>query len=299
MKKRKKSKMTAYQSVAFILIVVMLFVGLDFFLKAANPVASSAFFRNNDHEITIALNESNEFDKVFYGSSPVVSAYRPDLSDSGFTEMGIVYGKITYLLKMLEKGIITVNDEIVLGLSIAVFMDELTTDRSYIWHKGTFEPYIFFYRDRLMTFVNRAMHNFIDGDFELPRHYNYEKWLYYGSVSDEELEEMIETHTERFWNLDISVFYENLAALEALIDYCAGNGIRLRAIWMPVNPSVPVPDVYAEVFGRANEIMSNGGVEVCDMTSSFGPVNFHDIGHMNFETGAVAFTEAFDEWVGS
>ena len=274
-----------------------MFICLEILLRETNPVGRSSLFPRNDHEITIAIHETSTFDKILYGTSPVVAAFREAMSESEFVEFGLVYGKLTYLKTMLERGIITVNEEIVLGLSTGVFYDNLTTDPRYIFHMRPYEPYLYFNRDRINTFLNNTLDNFLDGNFSANRYLSTDKWLYYGVMSDDELDEMLEVQKERFWGLEIDEFENNLKALEWLINYCENNQIRLRAVWMPLNPYGPIPEIFEEVSMKADDILSSRGIEVKDMKNHFPREYFHDLGHMNYEVGAIEFTKEIDLWL--
>ena len=295
----KHKKQTTRQGIAFLLALAAMFLLTEFLLRAVNPIARSSYFPRNDHEKTVALHGTSVFDKVVYGSSPVVAAYREADSSSGYVELGIVYGKVTYLLEMLERGIITVNEEIVLGLSSLLFLDTLATDHRYIWHQGPFEPYVYFYRDRLNTFIVDAVDGFLRGDFHLRKYEDMDKWLYFGVLSDENLNKVLASHKERFWGLDITDFADNLQALGALADYCVSKDIRLRAVWMPVSPKSPAVELYDKLAAEVNAILSERGVEVYDMTNALPVECFHDFGHLNYEVGAVEFTKELDIWLGS
>ena len=290
---------TAGFAAAFLALVIIMFLLLDAILTATNPVGKSTLFRMNDFEKTIAIHGTTEFDSIIYGSSPVVAGFKGAESSSGYVEFGLVYGKITYLLTMLEKGHITVDKDIVLGLSITVFMDQLDTDPRYIWHKSPLEPYLYFYRDRVNTLFSDSFGRFLDGDFTVQRYTNMEKLLYHGVLSDEKIDATLAVHEEKFWGLPMEAFEENLAALERLIVYCGDHGIRLRALWMPCNPYRPAPEIYDKVISEANVILAAGGIEIRDMTHSYPREYFYDIGHLNYEVGAEVFTREIDIWLAS
>ena len=300
MGKDNQRKRSTRQVIAFFAALLAIALCVEMALRALNPVGRLPVFPHNDYEITLALHGSTEFDRIFYGSSPVVAAFRGADTASGYTEFGLVFGKITYLLTLLEEGHITVREDIVLGLNVALFMDTLDTDPRYPWHQGTFEPYVYFHRNRLNTFFQSNLSRFLEGDFYLERHENLEKWLYFGVLPDEALDNLAEAHMARFGDLTLADFVENLAALERLIAFCEANDIRLRAVWMPVNPDIddrPQPEVFAQANALAHTILTDRGIEVKDMTHAFPREYFYDFGHMNFEVGAVAFTKEIDLWL--
>ena len=58
----------------------------------------------------------------FFGNSAVVSAFREGQSISGYAELGLNWGK-AQLQYMLERGYITINESLVMGLNIFTLMD--------------------------------------------------------------------------------------------------------------------------------------------------------------------------------
>ncbi|MCL2227201.1 MAG: hypothetical protein FWB97_06190 [Oscillospiraceae bacterium] len=294
----RKKKKTAGQAITFLTILIIMFLFLDLYLRTVNPVGHSVFFRKNDFEITVALHETSEFDRVFYGNSAVVSAFRENDSSSGYVELGLLLGTVSDLQAMLERGYVTVSESIVLGLNIFVLMDDLPTDPSYIWHRRAWEPYLFFYRDRIWNFFTNTFDGFLNGIFSIRRFTNLQKYLYFGSMSDLELDERLADFEERFWGLPLYAFEKNLAALEWLIEFCQTHDIRLRILWMPYNPHSPKPEIYEKVMVEANAIFEAHGVEVKDWTHAFARENFYDTGHFNDEVGAGNFTREIDAWLG-
>jgi len=280
----------------FILSVLILFTAIDRTLSYWAPVEHSTLFTKNDYEKIILSNGRKEFDNAFYGNSVVISAFIEEESRSGYTNIGIDYGTITDLKSMLDKGMLTVNRNLVLGLNYFVLMDTLDTNPTYPWHRKAFEPYVYFQRDRIHSFIERGIQSLLTGD-EMQRYEDLRRSVYYGAMTDEELDAKIKSHSELFWGLGPENYEKNLAALEDLIDYCQREGIRLRAIWMPWNGYTEMPEIPKQVCQTADSILKARGIEVLDLTDLFPRECFHDLGHLNYEYGAHVFTEVIDDWL--
>jgi len=274
----------------FLVAAILLFLLQEWLLRLTNPVARLPFFPMNDYEITLAIHGTNVFANVFFGNSAVVSAFREEESTSGYVEFGLNWGKATYMHAMLERGDITVNQSLVLGLNIFTLMDTLDSDPSYIWHMGHFEPYAFFYRDRIKNFITGALDNLLQSNFYIRRYESLEKYLYFGMLSDEQMYARLGVLEERFWGMLLSDFENNLMALERIAIFCYENDIRLRVVWMPFNPFSPKPELYERVMEEANRIFDFHGIEVLDLSNGFSRENFFDTGHFNDEFGAGNFT---------
>ena len=269
----------------------------DVLLSAADPVSHSELFEKNDYEKTILANGGGtEYDHVFYGNSVIISAFIEEDSLSSYVNFGIDYGTMTDLRDMLQNGMLTPKKDIVLALNYFVFLDTLDTNPTYPWHRNAVEPYVYFERDRLHKFLISELTGLFSGA-ERDLFTELEKSVYYGMMTDEELNKKIETHSELFWGLDLSYYKENLAALEEVIEYCGKSGVKLRAIWMPWNSYTQMPEVPREVARLADEIMLAAGIEIYDMTDAMPRDCFHDLGHLNYEYGAHVFTQEVDKWL--
>jgi len=295
--KKKKAIKNIKESLALVLIVLLLFTITDIVLTAGYPFRNHDFFPKNDFEKTIAIHGTTNFERVFFGNSAVVSAFREELSDSGYVEFGLNWGKATYMQYMLEGGYITVSESLVLGLNIFTLMDNLDSDQSYIWHRRSLEPYVFFFRNRLRNFFTGALDNVLDGDFSISRYTRLQKFLYRGTLTDEQMEARLVILEERFWGLPLSDFYSNLTSLERIAVFCKANDIRLRVVWMPYNPFSPKPELYLQIMDKANAILYAFDIEVLDLSDAFSQENFHDTGHFNDEVGAPNFTREIDLWL--
>ena len=297
--KKSGGKEATWAAVFFLVSLVVLFVILELLMSVFNPVGALPVFPKNDFEKTVAANGSSDFDRIFYGGSNVFAAYIESSSTSGYVDFGLEYGKVIYLLTMLEDGYITVSDGIVLGLNYFTFMDALTTNPGYIWHRDDFELYSLFYQNRIKNFFTGAVDNIINGRFHIDLYDDIDKTRFYGVWTEERLERRIANHERLYWQLQLSAFEGNLAAFRQLVDYCEENDIRLRAVWMPYSPYSPVPDIYIELMTVVNALMTAHGIDFIDMTNSFPQEYFLDLSHMNYDIGAVAFTREIDLWLAS
>ena len=283
----------------FLVLLLLLFVLCDVVLTVTAPVAGSELFYKNDYEKTLAAHGGKtEYDRVFYGNSVVISAFIEEESRSGFVNFGLDYGKLCDLVQMLEKGMLKVDDELVIGMNYFVLMDTLDTNPSYPWHRNPLEPYAYFERDRIHTLVKTSFEDLLNDGGLSPEHYtDFCKTVYYGMMDEAQLQEKVATHSELFWNLGMENYRENLAAIAPLCDYCEKNGVRLRVLWMPWSDYVPIPENPKRVRALADEAFAERGIEIYDMEGAMPRDCFHDLAHLNYEHGAHVFTEEIDKWL--
>ena len=282
----------------FIAAVIALFIVLDLLFAASGWVQDSGFFWMNDFEITLRNHPEEVWDRVIFGSSELVSGYREDLTEVDYVNLGMDYGVITDLVKMLEDGDIKVGSELVLALNWCALCDTLDTNPTYDWHRKWYEPYFWFQRDRLSEFVTDNWKAVLrDGEFRRRTYLAQSKAFYYGEMSQQELSERMEKLDELFWEQGVGGYEKNLAALDEVFDYCEQNGIRVRALWLPENQAVIENPTNAEVRALARERCEDAGIEFYDMTTMLANDCFYDTGHMNYEHGAVIFTEVLDKWL--
>lgn len=276
----------------WLLALVVVFVALDMVLSAVfTPfLIHSGRFVLNDYELTRRDHPEEVWDKVFFGNSVVISAYREDVSESGYVNLGLDYGVVRDLWEMVQKGTIVIGSELVIGLSDLTLYDKFETHPTYPWHKDWYEPYAYFQRDRLRLWVENNLPGKTWED-----HSDRQKIHYNGSMSSEELAKKIET--SRYVNLPIEDFQENMACLSKLADYCAENDIRLRCVWMPVNPEVEISPETRAVYDQTVAICKEKNVEFLDLERTLDVECFYDIGHLNYEYGAYRFMEVIDPWL--
>ena len=279
--------------------VLSVFLLFDRGLASRMPpyVISSGKFWLNDYELTRRAHPEEVWDKVFYGNSVVISAYRE--KPGGYINFGIDCGLVTDLWAMIRKGQVRIGSELVLGLNDLTLYDKFDTNPTYPWLRKTLEPYCYFERDRLRTclekdLIGRVLH----GHGLEPVFLTQEKQTYSGSLSMEELQEKLNSESyAKYLSLPIEDFDRNFAALDSLTDYCREHGIRLRVVWMPRNTSLETPDSILQVYRRTMDFCQDRGVEFHDMRTALDASCFYDIGHLNNEYGAILFTEEIDPWL--
>ncbi len=284
---------------AFLLVLCLVLAGTDAALTKAGPMEGSDLVTHNDFEKTILAHDGRTvYDRVFYGNSVVISAYLEEESTSGYVNFGIDYGVMTDLWGMLRRGDITVTEDLVIGLNYFVFLDTMDTNPTYPWHRGLLEPYVYFQRDRFQEVWEKGWTSLWEtGRVAIPRNEDPGKIMYSGAMDDQALEEKIATHRDLYWGLGVEYYQENLKALENVADFCEEKGIRLRAVWLPWNPYLPMPENPARVRAQADRIMEAAGVEILDLENALPRDCFHDLGHLNREHGAYVFTEVMDRWL--
>lgn len=285
----------------FLLVFCLLGVGLDVWLTKTGPVERSTLFQPNDFEKSILSHGGKtEYERMIFGNSVIISAYMEDQSTSGYANFGIDYGVMTDLRGMLRRGDAVVTEDLVIALNYFVFLDTMDTNPTYPWHRKPWEPYLYFQRDRLHTLWSNGVDSVLQGGpFVTERYESLNKYLYFGMMDDAQLEERIAVHRDLYWGLGTEYYQENLEALQDVIDFCQERGIRLRAVWMPWNPYIPMPENPAQVRELADAILEEAGVEVLDLENEFPRECFHDLGHLNVQIGAVEFTQYIDPWLRS
>lgn len=284
---------------AFVPLLALAVCIADPLLAYHNPVIGSDWFAQNDYELIQRDHPEKTWDKVFFGNSIVTSAFIEEESASGYLNCGVDYGTVRDLYEALTKGYMQVSDggEIVLGLNFLTFMDELDTNKTYIWHKEWYEPYFYFERDRFGPLLTNGVTNLLHGEPFAMRKEEQQRALYYGVKTDAELDETEQKSIERFGMLTLSDFEENFEMLQKLIDWCGERDICLRALWMPWNPKIVQYEPAGAVKARADEIFAANGIESLDWLNALEPQYFYDIGHLNYEEGAPYFTAEIDPWL--
>lgn len=283
----------------FVVVLAVLWIASDMILTKMDPLKYSPYIRKNDYEITQLAHPEAVWDKVFFGSSVVIASYIEEKSASGYYNVGVDYGSVSDIYNMIKKGRIDIGSDLVIALNDISFLDSLDTNPTYLWHKKWYQHYIFFTRDKTYPLLEAGIKNIMEKKpfLDEPRYGTQKKVVYFGALSDEELAESNESMLERFGGCTLADCQKNFAALEELIKLCDKKDVRLRAIWMPWNPKVPVYDFADEVMVEANRIFSEKDILVYDMTNMVEPQYFHDIGHMNYELGAEYFTQLVDEFL--
>jgi len=275
---------------AFLLCLVLFLsifdAGIAYFGEEVWPYGS------NDYEATRVAHPEDVWDRVFFGNSAVISAYRENLSDAGYVNLGLDYGVVTDLWEMLRQGHIEIGSELVIGLNLFALYDDFDTNPAYIWHRGELEPYVYFHRDKLLR-IAADTRKLLEGA-EVS---SIAKILYFGAMSEEELAKKVETFEENYFCLPMEDFRENIEALDKIADWCDDHGVRLRILWMPFHPDVEKPELMMKLMETVNDWCVKRSIIVEDYTDKMDQECFHDVGHLNDEPGAVIFTEVIDPWL--
>lgn len=246
----------------------------------------------NDFEATRVAHPEKEWDKVFFGNSVVISAYREDISKAGYVNLGMSYGVVRDLWNMIRKGQIDIVSELVIGLNLFALYDDFDTNPAYLCHKDFYEPYTYFHRDKLQRILSDSV--------KLYRNESVSPWrkvLSYGRLSDAQLQDKLKTYEEKYYNLPEEDFQENLQALDHIADWCEREGVRLRILWMPYNPAVKQPPLMHSLMQKVNGWCDARQIPYEDFTDRLDESCFHDVGHLNYEHGAHLFTEVADQWL--
>ncbi len=286
--------------VRFLLVLAAAFLLSDWLVSgiAAPYLIKSGRFLLNDYEVVRREHPEQVWDKIFFGNSIVIASYLEQESDSGYINLGVDYGVVTDLWDMIRKGVITPGSDIVIGLNDLTLYDEFETNTVYPWHRRALEPYFYFERDRLKQLFTESVKELLT-DFT-PAYGAYsqqQRSYYYGAMSHREVEE--KERVSPYANLPLEDFDRNFKALGKLAGYCREHGIRLRLLWMPVNPSYDNPESVERVRQRAEDFARSEGLEFKDMSGALGADCFYDVGHLNREYGAYVFTEEVEPWLKS
>lgn len=282
----------------FPLLLLVFFLALDTAASALlGPwLVSSGRFILNDYEIVRRAHPEAVWDKVLFGNSVVISAFTEEESASGYINLGVDYGVVTDLWDMIRKKEIRVGSELVLGLNDLALYDDFPTNPAYPWHRKPLEPFLYFQRDRLrLLFTETAAWLFTGFVPEYGKYAGQERAYYYGSLSQEKLDS--KAASSPYLALPMEDFEENFAALEKLAAWCGRNGVRLRLLWMPLNPDFQVPKSTLAVKARAEALCQRLGVEFLDWSGALDRSCFYDFGHLNHEYGAHVFTKEIDPWL--
>lgn len=277
-------------NLVFLLCLVLFFgafdTGVAYFGEEVWP------YDINDYEATRVAHPEEVWDRVFFGNSAVISAYRENLSEAGYVNLGMDYAVVTDLWELLDEGYLKVGSELVVGLNLFALYDDLPTNPSYIWHRGRLEPYVYFHRDKLLR-IAEGIQKLRDGQTIRYRG----KGIDSGMMTDEELAEKVASYEENYFCLPIDDFQENIEALDKIADWCEDHGVRMRVLWMPFNPDVERPELLLELMQIVNDRCAQRGITVGDYSDQFERSCFLDVGHLNDEVGAARFTEVIDPWL--
>ena len=282
----------------FLLLLAAVLIGGEAWMRVTDPVGHMTCIPRSDYEIIRSQYPDMTFEKAIFGSSAVTASYIAGQNDTGYVNLGVDYGTVKDITEMLEKGLVTVTDELVLGLNNLSFLDSLPTNETYPWHREWYQPYLYFQRDRLYALITEGVDSVLHGGpFILRDTSVQQRVVYRGALSDEALSESWDSLVERFGDTGPVDCEENLAALDRLAAYCGAHGIRLRAVWMPWNGKLEIYPAARVVMDAADERMAALGIEVLDATRVVPEEYFFDTGHLNYDVGSPWFTDWLDPWL--
>ena len=285
---------------AFLLLLAAVLIGGESWLNVTDPVSKMTCIWRNDYELIRLQHPDMTFEKAIFGSSAVTASYIEGREGSvGYVNIGMDYGTVKDITEMLEKGQLTVTEDLVLGLNNLSFLDTLPTNATYPWHRKWYEPYLYFQRDRLWQLITDGTTNLLNGEpFTKVDSSRQQRAVYRGALSDEDLMKSWESLVERFGETTPEVdCAENFAALDRLAAWCEDHGVRLRAIWMPWNGKLEIYPAAQNVMDFANEQLERLGIETLDMTRVVEDQYFFDTGHLDYDNGAPWFTDYIDPWL--
>ncbi len=284
---------------AFVFLLLIVFCIVDVYFLYNDPFIYSDVFPRDDFDVTKLQNPQEEWDKVFFGNSDVIAGYNQELSTTDYVNLGLDCGVVTDLEKMLDKKLINVKQELVVGLDYLALYDDFDTNPSYAWHKKWYEPYFYFERDKLYGAVDAALKRvFYSNKLQSALnyyHYPREKTVYVGNLSKEEIDIKIEKYTDMFFGLPDSAFDDNIKSIANVADYCNENGITMKVVFMPWNPDFEEPELFSRLEKRVIDALQGKNVAIFDLTDAVQAQYFHDTSHIEFNNGAKVFTELFDK----
>ncbi|WP_010278622.1 hypothetical protein [Paenibacillus senegalensis] len=287
----------------FVLSLLAAFLLTDWLVARWDPLVHSMRFTKNDFTKTLLHHDWTDSGPVFYGNSAVIGAYIEDEAELPLIEMGLAYGKITYLREILEKPWFNVQDQLVLGIDVHTILDKLDTDPTYPWNRKWYQPYLYAYRayfqDSFAKTVKQAYTSIREGKPEemLDHQPWLDKHLYFGQKPKEEIDADFEKYEQLFNWMGMEDVQENLQALEWVLDYAEHHQLDFRVVWMPYNPDYPLPNYMSEFMKEANLLLEERQIPVLDLVNRYDSVYFHDVVHLNREQGAPLFTREVDEWL--
>jgi hypothetical protein len=286
--------------ILFFPAVICAFLVLDILLAHfIQPyIISSGRFYLNDFEVTQRDHPEETWDRVFFGNSVVISAFREDDSESGYINLGLDDGVVTDLWELICKGYLNIGSELVIGLNSLTMYDDFETNPGYQWHRTWYQPYCYFQRNRLKLLLEDSIRQVLRGYVPSTPYVEQTKSVYYGALSTEEvLARRASDHYQPYLSLGEEDYQENLRALEKVYSYCQSHGIRLRLVWMPENPIVERDAASACAYELTQAFAAQYGVEFYDMSDMLSAECFYDGGHLNYEYGAHVFTEVIEPWL--
>ncbi|GKS14809.1 hypothetical protein YDYSY3_58090 [Paenibacillus chitinolyticus] len=282
---------------SFVLGLLLIFVVAEALVMWWNPLETSRRFGKDDFTKTLYHHGWSRSGAVFYGNSSVTGAYIEEKSAAKLVEMGLSYGKLTDLEQILQRGLYTVKDELVIGIDVHTLLDKMETDYRFPWNKPWYKPYVYAYRA-----------DFLDAGKELVRNLAFQgslayepRWidkeLYHGYATEEAMTKSWARYEKDYNWMTLKDMQDNLDALQWILGYSREQGIPLRVVWMPFRQDHVKPPYVEAMKQEVNARLKAADVPVLDLMDYFAPKYFHDLVHLNREEGAPLFTKEVDEWL--
>lgn len=292
---------------SFVLLLAIGFWLVDQFVASLDPMTYSRRFEKDDFTKTLFHHQWDRSGPVFFGNSAVTGAYLEDKAAIPLVEMGMAYGKVTDLREILRRGLYTPEKMLVLGIDVHTMLDAMQTDPRFPWARPWYVPYLYYYRDYFQDageeFIRNAFNAAKEGrlDFRTFQPRWIDKELYFGREPEEQLRKDWLRYEELYSWRPLDDFADNLEALEWVIRHVKDRGIPFYVVWMPLNPDpdYPQPGYWKPLKEKVNAMLEPHGIPVLDLSDAFQPEYFHDLVHLNRETGAPAFTAEVDRWLAS
>ncbi len=290
----------------FVLLLLFLFLLCETAIRYWDPMTYSLRFYKNDFVKTLYHHDWQRSGPIFFGNSAVTGSYQEKKAQAPIMEMGLSYGKITDLVAILQDEHFHVTDRLVIGIDVHTMLDKLMTDPTYPWFRHLWQPYVYEYRDYFRQVLEKTARSTWTGIVERDRQKLFtlepawnDKELYFGRNTLEKNSQDLARYDKLFNWMAMPDFQRNLDALDWVVAYAQRNGLPLHVIWMPYNPAYPKPPYWAGLKQAVQARLDSANIPTLDVVDRFEPSEFHDLVHLNQETGAPRFTKEVDAWVGS
>lgn len=291
----------------FVLLLVVAFLLIDGFVAWLDPMTYSRRFEKDDFTKTLFHHQWDRSGPVFFGNSAVTGAYMEDKAQVPLVEMGMSYGKMTDLREIMKRGLYDFQGQLVIGIDVHTMLDRMQTDPRFPWSRPWYSPYLFHYRDYFQDAGGEWIRNAWAGlrrgerDFGTYEPRWIDKELYFGREPAEQLKKDWERYEANYSWMRLGDMPDNLDALDWVIRYANDRALPLKVVWMPLNPDTayPQPAYWKQLKERVGGTLQSNGIPVLDLSDAFKPDEFHDLVHLNRETGAPKFTSEVDRWLRS
>ncbi|PYI51213.1 hypothetical protein [Paenibacillus flagellatus] len=296
---------TVLKKNGFVLLLAAVFLLIDFLVAWRDPMTYSRRFEKDDFTKTLFHHQWDRSGPVFFGNSAVTGAYMEDKSRKPLVEMGMSYGKITDLRHILSRGLYEPEEQLVVGIDVHTMLDKMQTDPRFPWSRPWYSPYLYHYRDYFQDagkeWLRNAWKAAKEGrlDFRTFEPRWIDKELYFGREPAEQLRKDRDRYAANYDWMTLDDMADNLEALDWVIGYAAERRLPLKVVWMPLNPdpAYDPPPYWKPLRERVGATLKAAGIPTLDLADAFPPADFHDLVHLNRETGAPKFTAEVDRWL--